>query len=215
MGVGSHDGLALLVARCALTGSTFQSVSAACAVVGVLVGGTGGRVTGAYFLRIAVAVAFPADGALGGELTVAAAVLVGVITDCAVLELASARITAVVVAAAFFATTVAVFIAFDDTVATLLPRDGLDVFVVAQAVGLDAVLADGAANVSNTARREVLNTLPAGRVHDVFAVSIARVCAERATLRRGNGVLLSASLRVAVVDGAKRVAGFVCNDLPL
>lgn len=183
LSVGPHNGLALLITRCTLARSTLQAVSTSCAIVGVLVGRTGGRVAGAYFLRVTIAVAFAADSALGSELTVAAAVLVGVIADCVVLELTSARVAAVVIATTFFAATIAVFIAFYDAVTTLLTGDGLDVFVVAQAVGLDTVLADGTANVSNTARGKILDTLPTGRVHDVLAASIASVCTEGTALR--------------------------------
>ncbi|KAI6761960.1 hypothetical protein HG531_002513 [Fusarium graminearum] len=62
---------------------------------------------------------------------------VGVVAFSIALELARLRITAGVVAAAFLATTIAVLAFFDDTVATLLARNGLDVSVFSQAFTVD------------------------------------------------------------------------------
>jgi hypothetical protein len=92
-------------------------------------------------------------------LAAAAAVLVGVIADGVAFELASRSVATIVVATSLCATTITLFIAFNDAVATLLASNCLDIPVVAQAVGLDIVVSNSAADVANCAGREFVNAL--------------------------------------------------------
>jgi hypothetical protein len=109
-------------------------------------------------------------------LTIAAAVFVGVVTDRVTLVEASRGVAAWVVATALLATTVALFIAFNNTVATLLASDRTHIPVVAQAICPDIVVADGTADVTDRARKELVNTALTQRVHDVSSIGVAGVC---------------------------------------
>ena len=68
LGVGTHDGLALLVAAGALSGSALQAVAAVLTIRGGLVGGTVAAVARTDFLWVAATAAGAADGAGGFEL---------------------------------------------------------------------------------------------------------------------------------------------------
>jgi hypothetical protein len=118
-----------------------------------------GGSTRAGFLRVTIARALAADGACAGKLTAAAAVFVGIIANSIVFVFASRGVATRVVATAFCATTITFFVAFNDAVATLLASDCLHLPVVAQAVGLNIAVSNGAANVANSAGRELINAL--------------------------------------------------------
>jgi hypothetical protein len=116
LGVATHDGFTLLVARGTLSGSAFETTAAVCAVVLGFVFGTVGSVAGAFFLGIALAAGGATDRVGACELAVSAAVFVGVVADGVVLEFAGLRVAALVVAAGGIATAVALFVAFYDSV---------------------------------------------------------------------------------------------------
>ena len=61
LGVGTHDGLALTIARCALARSTFQAGATVIAIIQECIGRANGRVSRAGFLRVAFACALAAD----------------------------------------------------------------------------------------------------------------------------------------------------------
>jgi len=108
-------------------------------------------------------------------LAAAAAVLIGIIANRVALVSASRGVTAWIVSTALLATTVALFVAFDNTVATLLASNSFNIPVVAQAVRPDVVVADSTADVADRARREFIDTALTGRVHDILSVSVTGV----------------------------------------
>jgi hypothetical protein len=110
-------------------------------------------------LRVTVARALTADGACASKLTATAAVLVRVIADGVAFVCASLSVATCIITTTFFATTITLFVTFDDAVATLLASNCLHLPVVAQAVGLDIVVSNGAADVANGAGRELINAL--------------------------------------------------------
>jgi hypothetical protein len=63
LGVGAHDGLALLVTGCALARGTFKAIATAVSIRSVVVGWADGSITRASLLRVTVARALTADGA--------------------------------------------------------------------------------------------------------------------------------------------------------
>jgi hypothetical protein len=173
LSVGAHHGLALLISRRALAWSTLEAWATIIAVCKESIGWANGRVAGADFLRVTIARASTADRTRTSELAVAATVLVGVVADGVVLVLAGRGVAAAIVAAAFCATAIALFIAFDNTITALLASDGLHVSVVAQAVRLDAVAQESTADVTDGAGREFVNARRAGGVHDVLSTGVA------------------------------------------
>jgi len=66
-----------------------------------------------------------------------AAVIISVVADCAVDELARCGVTAGIVRAAGHTATVAVFAFLDDTVAALCAADGDDIFVGGKTLRVD------------------------------------------------------------------------------
>jgi len=139
LGVAAHDGLALLVPGCTLATGTSKSITAAITIWLGLVFRTVGAGSAASLLGIAFANTGPTHSARGGELTVTAAVFVGVIADSVAPEFARSRVAATVATAACCSTTIALLIAFDDTVATGLTGDGADSPIVSEAAGFDTV----------------------------------------------------------------------------
>jgi hypothetical protein len=82
-------------------------------------------------------------------LTVGATVLVGIVTDGGVLELARARVATSIVAATFCTATVTLFVTLDDAVAAGLTGQKSHAFVVAETARLDAVSLKGRTDVTN------------------------------------------------------------------
>lgn len=93
LGVATHDSFALLISACALTRRTLQPVTAALAIWGSLVCRTVARVTRADLLRVTAATACSADRALRRILALRAAVLVRIIADSSIFELATSGVT--------------------------------------------------------------------------------------------------------------------------
>lgn len=116
LSIAAHDGLALHVSARALTRRASESVATVGTIGLCLVFGAIRRGARASFLWIAGADRGAADGIGRGELAVAAAVLVGIVTDGIVDELARLWVAACVVFATRLATTVALLVAFDDAV---------------------------------------------------------------------------------------------------
>lgn len=215
LGVGAHEGAALLVAAGALPAGALQTIATAGAGLLPLVLGAIRRVAGTRLLGIASALAGAADGRVGGELALAAAVFVGVVADGVVLEAAGGGVAAGVVATLGLAAAVAVLALFDDAVAADGLADGGDAAVVCEARGLDAVAQQGGADVADGAGREAGDALGGGGVHDVLLAGVAGGAAERTARLRVDRVGIGAGAGGAVVDGAVRVARLVGNDLPL
>lgn len=213
-GVAAHDGLALLVSARALSTCALEAIATPLSVWCSHVGGASRSVARAGLLGITLASAGTADSACRGKLALTAAVLVGIVADCTGLELAGRSIATRIVAAAFCATTVALFAFFDNAIAALLSTDGGDALVCAETLCVDAVPSHGSTDVADTARGKVGNTLGGGRVHDIFLASITGAGAERAALLRGDSAV-RASLRCAIMHGAERVASFVTVWDPL
>ena len=88
-----------------------------------------------------------------------AALVIGVVTDCIVFELACCRITARIAAAVGSATTIAIFSGFDNAVTTLLTGNRCHTFVATEAKCLDTVALEGGADIANRARTERGNAL--------------------------------------------------------
>jgi hypothetical protein len=210
----AHESLALHISRCALPTSTLQPISAAIAIVLVLVFGTVGCASGTGLLGIALADTGAADGAGGGKLAASAAVLVGIVADGIVLELACAGITALIVATALLATAVAFLVTFDNAVSTGLACDGSHVPVVAEARRLDTLASKSRADVANGAGGETSNSISGGGIHNKTFTSIALVGAERTALLSVDKIRVSALIGRTVMDGAVSVACFVSNNLP-
>ena len=166
----------------------------------------------AGFSWVADAGASATYGVVCCELAVFATVIVGVVTYGVVLELACCRVTALVISASGCATAIAVFALFNDAVATLLAGDCSDAFIVCQACCLDAVTANGRANVANGARREFRNALTGGRVHNILLAGITSRGAERTALLCTDGCLVCTSLGGAVVDSSKSMASFMTAE---
>lgn len=141
MGVATHDGLALLVAGGALSGCTFQTASAVCAIVLGFVFRAVRGVAGALFFGVALAVRGATNRIGARKLAALAAVFVRVVAYGVVLELAGLCVTALIVATGIFATAVTFFVAFHDSVSAGLSCSQLDVPVVGQTVRLDAIAA--------------------------------------------------------------------------
>jgi hypothetical protein len=170
------------------------------------------RRSGASFGWVADAGASATHGVICCELAVFATIFVGVIAYGVVLELACCRVTALVISASGCAAAIAVFTLFNDAVATLLAGDCSDTFIVCQACCLDAVTANGRANVADGARREFRNALTGGRVHNILLAGITSRGAERAALLRTDGCFVCTSLGGAVVDGSKSMASFMTAE---
>jgi len=105
-----------------------------------------------------------------------------------------------------------IFVGVVDAVATLLTGDCSDAFVVCQARCLDAVTANGRANVADGARREFRNALTGGRVHNILLAGITSRGAERTALLRTDSCFVCTSLGGAVVDGSKCMASFMTAE---
>lgn len=111
------------------------------------------------------------------------AVIIAIIADSVVFELASRRVAAGVIAARLGAAAIAVLARFDDAVAALVAGDGGDAFVVGEARAFDAVAAHGRADVADSAGGELCYTLTTrGRVHDVLGAGVAGAGAEGTAL---------------------------------
>ena len=215
--IGTHQGLALLIPGGALSAGALQvlgRLATSLAIWRRLIGRARSRCSGADFLGITLSGAGSAYCPIGGKLAALAAVLVGVITDCVVLESASGRIAAGIGPTALGTTTVTVLSFLHDAIATLMAGDGRHPLIVLQAVGLDTVAPQGRTHVANGARAEVGYALTGGRIHDVLGASITGRNAEGTTLLRIHRVGGGTSLRVTVVDGAKGMTRFMSNDLP-
>lgn len=148
-------------------------------------------------------------------MAVATAVFVGIIADGVAFEGAGCCVAAVVVATAFFATTITFFLALDDAVAALLAGDGLDVSVVAQAISVDCVVANSAANVADGTLGEAFNAWSARRVHDESCIGITSLGGQWTALLSGPRVGLAACGGIAVVHSTESVTSLVGDDLPL
>ena len=186
-GIGTHQGLTLLIPGGALSAGALQvlgRLATSLAIWRRLIGRARSGCSGADFLGITLSGAGSAHCAIGSELAALAAVLVGVITDCIVLEFASGRIAARIGPTALGSPTVTVLSFLHDAIATLMARDGRHPLVVFQAVGLDTVAPQGRTHVSNGARAKVGYALTGGRVHDVLGASITGRSAEGTTLLR-------------------------------
>ena len=132
-GVTTHDGLTLLVTRCALSTGTLESIAAVAAIWVGLVFGTVGRVSGALLFGIARARAGSADFVRGCELAAGAAVFVRIVAYSAVHEFACVRVATTVTATSICTSTIALFIPFYDAIAAGLARKEGNTFVVAKA----------------------------------------------------------------------------------
>jgi hypothetical protein len=170
------------------------------------------RRSGAGFGWVTDAGASATYGVICCELAAFATIFVGVVAYGVVLELACCRVTALVISTPGCAAAIAVFALFNDAVATLLTGDCSDAFVVCQACCLDAVTANGRANVADGARRELRNALTGGRVHNILLAGITSRGAERTALLRTDGCFVCTSLRGAVVDGSKSMASFMTAE---
>lgn len=113
------------------TGAT-ESVATSFAVWLGLVLGAIRACPAACLLGIALANTWATNGTRRGEFTVATAVFVGVIADCISPELAGVGVAALVVATSRLPTTVALFVAFDDAIATCLAGNGSNASVVGE-----------------------------------------------------------------------------------
>ena len=147
--------------------------AAAGTVFFVFVVGAGARGSAAGLGSVAFSGAGAADGAGSGELTFVAAAVVGVIADSTAFKFAGLCVTAGVVAAAFFVAAVTLLVAFNDAVAALAAANGDDAAVVGQTSGLDAVLANGRADVTDCTLRKLSHGVLSIGVHDVFRAGIA------------------------------------------
>lgn len=172
-------------------------------------------VAGAFLLGITFARARPTHLRRGCELTVLAAVLVGVVADGVVPELACLRVAAAVVATVGFAAAIALFARLDDAVTALVPRNRRDTRVRQETVRVDAVASQGRAYVADRARAEVADASARGRVHKISLTGVALVPAERTTLLSRDRGAVVARPRRTIVHGTEGVAGLVCDDLPL
>lgn len=180
--VAAHDSLALLVSGCTLPARARQAITAIAAIRRSDITGACWRASSADFLWVTIASRSTADGSVGSELAIFAAVLVAIVADGVVLELACRGIAATVIATSRFTTAVAILAFFDNAVAALLARDGGDALVGGEALCVDAVAAHGSADVADTARGEVGDAFRSGRVHDVLFAGIAGAGAKRAAL---------------------------------
>lgn len=215
LGITTHHSLALLVTTCALPGSALQIMAATLSIWRCLIIRARRRITRADFCGIARAGASSADSPIASELAAFAAPFIRIVAHGTGLELACRGFAAVVVPTALLTTAVALLARLDDAVAALLAADGLHLPVVRQAIRLDRVTADGAANVADRTRAEVSDPLAGGGIHDVLLTGIARTGAERAALLGIDNVGVGASFRRAVMDGSKSVACLMGDDLPL
>ncbi|KFY08260.1 hypothetical protein V492_06383, partial [Pseudogymnoascus sp. VKM F-4246] len=201
----AHEGLALLVTRCALPACAGQAVARGAAAISFI------------FVDVRWTRGCLADGGGGGELAgLETAVFGGGVADGVVLglELACLGVAAGVVAAPGRALAAAITLLahLDDAVAALGAGDGLDVAVVAQAVRFDGLAADGAADVADAAGGEVGDAGAGRGVHDEFAARGAAVGGERAALLCCDGLAVVTGGGVTVVDGAKGVSDFVGDN---
>lgn len=210
--VAPHDSLALQVPTRALPARAAKPIATALAIRIRLVRRTVRRAPRARLLRIADPRRRSTHRLRGRKLAAPAAVLIRIITYSPSAELTRRRLAARIIAAPFRAAAIALLAFLDDAVAAHLPADGRDVAVVGEAVALDAVAAEGAADVADRAWGEARNAAGRRRVHDVLRAGVAGAGGERAALLRRDGVGGAAGVGGAVVHGAEGVAGFVAVD---
>jgi uncharacterized membrane protein YeaQ/YmgE (transglycosylase-associated protein family) len=165
-------------------------------------------------LGITVADRGTADCASIGKLTFAATVLVGIVADSIVDESTGVGIAACISLAVVRASTIALLVAFDDTVTTGLTGQKVNVAVVGETLRLDTVSPERRADVANRASREARDTLAGRGVHDEATIRVARARAEGTALLGADHIAVSARLRSTVVYGTISMTGFVGNDFP-
>lgn len=162
----------MLVAACTLTTGTFEVVATVGTVFRCLVGGTVSIGTGTGLLGIAGAGAPTTYRARGGKLTTLATSFVAVITDRSRRETAGGGIAAAITATAIGTPTITVFAIFDDAITALAATDRLDTSVIGQAVAVDGIPAQGAADVAHGTGGELVDPGGGSRVHDEGAISV-------------------------------------------
>lgn len=212
--VAAHDSLALLVATRALTTGALQAIATIGAIWLSLVCGAGRRGARAGFLGITLTRACTTDSTRRSELAVSAAVLVGVIADRARSKLASGRVAARIIFAAFCTSTVAIFTRFDNSITALPSRNRGDTFIVGQTFAVDRIAKHCTANVADRAWAELLNAVTRLRVHDVLSSGRTGVCVEWTALLRANEFLVLARARGTIMNSTKGMADLMGDDLP-
>jgi hypothetical protein len=177
--VGAHEGPALLVARRAAARGALEAVAAGVAVGCVDIDGAGARPARAGLCRVAGPRAVAADGAVALEGALrGAAFFVGRVAHAARGVLARLRIAAGVAGAGCVSTTVTVLTALDDAVAALA-RKGCHALVVGQAC---CPAAEGTADVTDAAGRELGDAVARRGVHDELRSGITGVRRQRAAI---------------------------------
>jgi hypothetical protein len=142
-------------------------------------------------------------------LTIRTAILVRVVADCVILELAGRCITASIVATRLDATAVTFFSLFDDPIATLTAADGNDSTICCQAIGLDAVSSESRADIAYGTGAEISDTGTCRRIHNVSALGITSGAAQRTALLSIDCGSVRTGGTVAIVDGSKDMTTFV------
>ena len=209
LGVAAHDRLALLVSRRALAAGTLQAIAAVVSIRLCVVIRTVRCVAGALLFGIAGTRTCPADRLSRGELTVFAAILVGIIAHSVVLEPAGIWVTTAVGSTSLLTTAIALFVSFDNAVAACLTRDGGDTPIIGQTGRFDAVPAQRGTNVANGAGREFVDVLGRGWIHQKPLTGIAGVGVERTALLSVDHALVLGTVGCTIMDGTKCVADFM------
>jgi hypothetical protein len=204
----------LLIPARTLSARALETIPAARAVWLCDIGWASSRATRADLLWIAVPGRSTADGIGRCKLTLVAAVLVGVVADCARLELARGRIAAGVATTAIRTATITLLAFFHDAIAALLSTDGSDTLIRAEALRVDTVAAHSCTDIADTAGREVGDALSGGGVHDVFLAGVAGGGTQRAALLSVDGAAVGAGLSGAIVYGAEGVTSLVTSWRP-
>ena len=168
--------MALFVATSALATGAREALLVATlrAVRFVLVVWTGARVARALLFNVARSSACSAHCVSRGELAVLAAAVIGIVTNRPALVLACLRITTAVAAAGFLPATITLLAVLDYAVPALAGADGVHIMIGCETVRLDRIVKEASTNVANSTLREIRCLLRRARIHDVFALRIAR-----------------------------------------
>src|SRR5271156_4654266 len=205
--IAAHQSLALQISAGTLPTGTLQLLSAIAAVGAVWlcrIRRTSTITSRTSLLRITYAGGRSAYVTSSSELaTACAASIICGVTNSPSPQLAGCGYTAAVGTTAFWPTTVALFRAFHNPIATLISRNCRDTFVVREATALDRIPSQCAADVSQCAGRELGDSRPRRRIHDILSISVTRRGRQWTALLSIDSSAIGASLTCAVMDCAK------------